>query len=109
MLLRSHMHCLSLSDKPNTGSGLGRNGTPPWLLLTNECRKLDNTLCGGPETGCRRKMLRFTVPVSEVPNRHFLEVMTNYQVITGQQSSQLVESRSSGIRICRIHVLAIKN
>lgn len=48
MLLRSRMHCLSPSDKPNIGSGVGRNGTPPRLLSTKECKKLDSTLCGGP-------------------------------------------------------------
>lgn len=48
MLLRSRMHCLSPSDNPNTGSGVGRNGTPPRLLSTKECKKLDNTLWGGP-------------------------------------------------------------
>lgn len=48
MLLRSRMHCLSPSDKPNIGSGIGRKGTPPRLLSTKECKKLDNTLCGGP-------------------------------------------------------------
>lgn len=54
IVLRSRMHCLSPSDKPNNGSEAGRNGTPPWLLLTNECRKLDNTCCGGPRLGKRQ-------------------------------------------------------
>jgi hypothetical protein len=48
MLLRSRMHCLSPSDNPNAGSGAGRNGIPPWLLPTKECKKFDNTLWGGP-------------------------------------------------------------
>ena len=48
MLLRSRMHCLSLCDNPNTGTGGGRKGMPPRLLSTNECRKFDKTLCGGP-------------------------------------------------------------
>jgi hypothetical protein len=39
---------LSPSDNPNIGSGVGRNGTPPRLLSTKECKKLDNTLWGGP-------------------------------------------------------------
>lgn len=48
MLLRSRIHCLSLCDNPRTGTGAGRNGIPPRLLSTNECRKFDKTLCGGP-------------------------------------------------------------
>ena len=48
MLLRSRMHCLSLCDNPSTGTGAGRKGMPPRLLSTNECRKFDKTLCGGP-------------------------------------------------------------
>lgn len=50
MLLRSRMHCLSPCDNPSTGTGAGRKGTPPRLLSTNECKKFDNTLCGGPAT-----------------------------------------------------------
>lgn len=48
MLLRSRMHCLSPSDNPNRGRGVGRKGIPPRLLSTNVCRKLDNTRCGVP-------------------------------------------------------------
>lgn len=48
MLLRSRIHCLSPSDKPNTGSGVARKGTPPRLLSTKECKRLDNILWGGP-------------------------------------------------------------
>lgn len=48
MLLRSRMHCLSPSDKPSIGRGVGWKGTPPRLLSRNECKKLDRTLCGVP-------------------------------------------------------------
>lgn len=48
MLLRSRMHFLSPSDNPNSGSAAGWKGIPLRLLSTNECKKLDNTLCGGP-------------------------------------------------------------
>lgn len=49
MLLRSRIHCLSPSDRPNTGREAGWKGIPLRLLSRNECKKVDRTLCGVPE------------------------------------------------------------
>lgn len=58
ILLRSRMHCLSLSDKPNTGRGAGWKGIPPRPLSRKERRKLDKTLCGVPD----RAKIEISIP-----------------------------------------------
>lgn len=50
MQLLSRIHRLSPSDNPSMGRAAGRKGTPARPLSIKECKKLDNTLCGGPAT-----------------------------------------------------------
>lgn len=90
ILLRSRIHCLSPWDNPNNGREAGRKGTPSWLLLTNECKKLDNTLWGGPAT-CKWNKMKSTRWITKAFKIAPSPCNTGKKFIKAQKACQFTE------------------